>query len=191
VRIVAGRWRGRPLCVPRGRAVRPTADRVREAVFDLLGDAVEGASVLDLFAGTGALGLEALSRGAACAVLVESGRGALAALRRNVEALGASAWILPMDYRSAVRRLRAAARRFDLVFLDPPYGRGLAAAAGGEVAAAGLLAPGAVVVVEDAARAPAGDFPPGWRAVAARRYGDTLVTMFETPAGAPGAEETS
>ncbi|MCL5885190.1 MAG: 16S rRNA (guanine(966)-N(2))-methyltransferase RsmD [Deltaproteobacteria bacterium] len=189
MRIVAGEWRGRALFAPRGSAVRPTADRVREAIFDLLGDRVVGAAVLDLFAGTGALGLEALSRGAQGAVFVESAPAVFAALRRNIKTLGArGAETLPMDYRLAIRRLRAAGARFGLVFLDPPYGKGIAVAAAADVARAGLAAPGATVVVEDAARAAAGNFPAGWAVALERRYGDTRVVLLEVPAGPPAGK---
>lgn len=187
MRIVAGRWRGRTLRAPKGASVRPTLDRVREAVFDILGGRVAGRTVLDLFAGTGAMGLEALSRGAASAVLVEADPQVLAVLRRNVESLGAdAAEALLMDYRRAARLLRARSRRFDLVFLDPPYGTGLGSAAARELVRAGLVAPGAVVVAEEAARSPEDPFPAGWETAADRRYGDTRIRVFDVPAGASG-----
>lgn len=187
MRIVAGEWRGRKLAAPRGMAVRPTADRVREAIFSILGGRVAGADVLDLFAGTGALGLEALSRGAREAVFVESDPAAFAALRRNIAALGAGgAEALPLDFRRAIGRLARAGRRFDLVFLDPPYGKGLSAAAAGGLARAGLLAPGASVVVEEAARAGPGGFPRGWTVALNRQYGEARVILLEVPADSPG-----
>lgn len=188
MRIVAGRWRGRTLRAPKGASVRPTLDRVREAVFDILGGRVAGRTVLDLFAGTGAMALEALSRGASSAVLVEADPRVLEVLRRNVESLGAeAAEALPMDYRHAVRLLRARRARFDLVFLDPPYGKRLGSAAADALARAGLVAPGAVVVAEEAARFPDDPFPDGWEAAADRRYGDTRIRVFDVPAGASGA----
>ncbi|HEX9190480.1 MAG TPA: 16S rRNA (guanine(966)-N(2))-methyltransferase RsmD [Candidatus Deferrimicrobiaceae bacterium] len=182
MRIVAGRWGGRPLRAPRGLSVRPTTDRVREAVFGILGDRVDGASVLDLFAGTGAMALEALSRGASDAVLVESSPEALPALRGNVEALGASeAVCLPLDYRKAIRRLSSKGRRFSLVFLDPPYGRGLVGRSAAEIHRAGILSPGAVVVAERAARDPEESVPEGWEERTDRRYGDTRITLYDIP----------
>src|SRR3972149_3298455 len=121
VRIVSGKWRGRLLRSPRGQSVRPTADRVREAVFNILGSRTEGARVLDLFAGTGALGLEALSRGAFSAVLVESAPRTFAVMRRNVLELGANgAEPLLMDYRAALRILTRRGSRFGLRFPGPP-----------------------------------------------------------------------
>jgi len=164
--------------------VRPTLDRVREAVFDILGGGVEGRAVLDLFSGTGAMALEALSRGASSAVLVEADPRVFEVLRRNVESLGAEgAEALLLDYRRAVRVLRAQRKRFDLVFLDPPYGKGLGTAAAGELVRAGLLAPGAVVVAEEAVRFPDDPFPEGWEVAADRRYGDTRIRVFDVLAG--------
>lgn len=179
MRIIAGKWRGRPLRAPKGFTVRPTSDRVREAIFDILGDRVAGAATLDLFAGSGALGLEALSRGAPSAVFVESDPGAFGILRGNIESLGArGADPLHLDYRQALRRLRARGMRFGLVFLDPPYGKGMAAESAAGLGRAGLLESGATVVVEEAARTPDAVFPEGWEPVADRRYGDTRVVIF-------------
>lgn len=170
--------------------MRPTADRVREALFSALAGRIVGRAVLDLFAGTGALGLEALSRGAASAVFVEADPGVFAVLQRNLEALGAAEGeALLMDYRKAVGVLRERGRRFGLVFLDPPYGKGMAADAAGRLREAGLLDPGAAVVVEEAARAPGAGFPEPWVLVFDRRYGDTRVTVFEAP-GTTGGERT-
>lgn len=179
MRIVAGRWRGRPLRAPRGFAVRPTSDRVREAIFDILGAGVAGATVLDLFAGSGALGLEAISRGASRGVFVESEPAAFGCLRKNVDSLGAAeAEILLLDYRQALRRLRGRSMRFDLVFLDPPYGKGLAGASAAGLSRAGLVGSGGTVVVEESVRAPDDAFPEGWALSTDRRYGDTRVMLF-------------
>jgi len=182
VRVVAGKWGGRTLRAPRGTSVRPTTDRVREAVFAILGDDVEGSVVLDLFAGTGAMAIEALSRGATAAVLVESSPPALDALRANLAALEAeSAVCLPLDYREAVRRLSAKGRTFNLVFLDPPYGKGLVGRSAGLLSRAGIFAPGAVVVAERASRDPVETLPAEWRERVERRYGDTLITLYDIP----------
>ncbi len=181
MRIVAGKWGGRRLASPGGRAVRPTADRVREALFSILGERVAGARVLDLFAGTGALGLEALSRGAASAVFVESDPEAFAVLSRNVTTLGEEGTMrVRSDWRRAVRRFSREGARFSLVFLDPPYGKGIAAAAARAIGRGGLAEPGAAVVVEESSKEPPGNYPPEWRVAAERRYGDTLVTVFTT-----------
>lgn len=128
MRIIAGRWRGRRLKAVRGRGVRPTSDRVREAWMAAMGPSLEGARVLDLFAGSGALGLEALSRGAGEVVFVERARAALAVLRANVDLLGAhdECTVVPGDAMAYARRV--AKDSFDLALADPPYGKGLAAA---------------------------------------------------------------
>lgn len=161
--------------------MRPTSDRVRESIFGLLGEEVSGACVLDLFAGSGALGLEALSRGAERAVFVEPDPGAFTILRKNLESLGAAETgteTLRMDYRQAIRRIKARSMRFRLAFLDPPYGKGLAAESAEGIGRAGLVEDGGVVVVEEAYRAPEAVFPSGWELSADRRYGDTRVMVF-------------
>ncbi len=154
LRIVAGTWRGRTLRAPPGADTRPTADRARQTLFDMLAHAPWAPSrdvrVLDGFAGTGALGLEALSRGATHATFIENDRAALAALRANVAALGAPATIHAADI---LRPPRAPAPA-GLVLLDPPYGRNLAAAAIPALAAAGWFGPDTILVVETAADEP-------------------------------------
>jgi 16S rRNA (guanine(966)-N(2))-methyltransferase RsmD len=182
MRIVAGLAKGRKLAVPTGRAVRPTSDRVREAVFSALGEAVDGARVLDLFAGTGALGLEALSRGAAQAVFVESGRPALVALQRNIEATGCGdrSRVISGDALAALARLAREGAEFDLVFLDPPYASDLLARSLELVVSAELLASGAHVVTEHApGREP--ESIAGLQIIAAKRYGDTSITQLGAP----------
>ncbi|MBM4371893.1 MAG: RsmD family RNA methyltransferase, partial [Deltaproteobacteria bacterium] len=122
MRVIAGIYRGHPITAPAGPAVRPTADRVREALFSILGSRTEGATVLDLFCGTGALGIEALSRGAARAVFVDGSPRSLAALRRNLDRLGiAGARVLHGRVEEALPRVEREGERFGLVFLDPPY----------------------------------------------------------------------
>ena len=152
MRIVAGTWRGRRLVVPAGIDTRPTSDRARQALFDMLlhapwagRDAVGGASVLDVFAGTGALGLEALSRGAAAATFIERDRAALHALRTNIAACGAEprSIVVPGDALEP-----PAGRLCALVFLDPPYGQGLVARALERLAARGWVGPEALIVAE-------------------------------------------
>ena len=194
MRVVAGKWGGRTIHAPRGTSVRPTTDRVREAVFAMLGDDVEGSVLLDLFAGTGAMAIEALSRGAAGAVLVETSPAALSALRANLASLKADGAVcLPLDFREAVRRLSAKGKTFDLVFLDPPYGEGLVGRSAELLSRAGILAPGAVVVAERASRDPGDTLPAEWRERADRRYGDTRITLYDIhgPGGQapPGGKE--
>jgi 16S rRNA (guanine966-N2)-methyltransferase len=178
VRIIAGSFRGHSLKAPGGRGTRPTADRVREALFSILGD-VDGLVVLDLFAGSGALGLEALSRGAADATFVEEARPALQALRENVAALELAdrATVLAGEVATALRRLAGQGRRFGLVFLDPPYARAGAPETLADLVALGLLVPGAWVVVEHASRDAAPDAPPQLERRFERVYGDTTLTF--------------
>src|SRR5262245_8949602 len=123
MRIIAGRAKGRTLFAPKGKTTRPTLDRVREALFSILGEAVEGTSVLDLFAGTGALGLEALSRGAVHATFVEEDRRVAAVLQRNITSVGGDTRVLLKPLPRALANL--AGNKFHLVFLDPPYDKNL------------------------------------------------------------------
>ncbi len=159
MRIIAGRYKGRRLTAPPGIDTRPTSDRARQALFDTLmhapwaEGAVHGTAVLDVFAGTGALGLEALSRGAASAAFIESGRPALVALRANIAACGAGA-LCRVVAADALTPPRGAAS--GLVFLDPPYGQGLVPLALAALAKAGWLAPEALIVAEVGA----GEAPP-------------------------------
>jgi 16S rRNA (guanine966-N2)-methyltransferase len=174
MRVIAGRWGGRRLQAPPGDATRPTSDRVREALFSVLGDRVDGARVLDLFAGSGALGIEALSRGAAHATFVDSAPAAIRSLRANLSALGADAEVRRADARRFLGAASANGRHYDLVFLDPPYR--LAGRLGGELAAAlpAVLAPGAMVVTESDRRAP---LELELELIDERRYGDTLIRI--------------
>jgi 16S rRNA (guanine(966)-N(2))-methyltransferase RsmD len=179
VRIIGGSHRGRTLRAPHGTATRPTSDRVREALFSILGD-VQGLDVLDLFAGSGALGLEALSRGAATATFVEEARGALSALTGNVATLdaGAVTTIVPGDARQALKRIASSQRRFGLAFLDPPYADTGRSALLADLLAHDLLVPGAWVVVEHATRDGAPAAPPPLEHRFDRTYGDTTLTFY-------------
>jgi len=191
MRIVGGSHRGRRLVAPPGDSVRPTSDRAREALFNILSHgnfAVEGSPfaenpVLDAFAGTGAVGLEALSRGASAAVFIENEREALAALRRNVGALGEAerAHIVAGDATRPPRAAFACA----VAFLDPPYRSGLAAPSLVALAAAGWLAPDALVVIEVAARE---DFPPapGFSLIDQRVYGAARLVFLRRERASTG-----
>ena len=180
MRIVGGRFRGRPLTGPRTMAVRPTSDRLRETLFNVLAhayeDPVEGARVLDLFAGTGALGLEALSRGASSVLFVDDSTEGRGLVRANVDALGVAG--ITKVFRRDATRLGAVHpnQPFTLVFCDPPYGRDLATAALASAAKGGWFAPGALVVVEEAAGA-ALTLPAGLTPLEERDYGDTRVVV--------------
>ena len=171
LRIIAGRHRGRRIAVPAGLAVRPTSDRAREALFGILEHAdppLRGCRFLDLFAGSGAAALEAVSRDAASGLCVDEAGIAVETIRANVAALGEGERVGVL--RADVNRLGRAPGPFDLVFLDPPYGSGFAASALAAATAGGWLAPGVLAVVETAARdrfVP----PAGWDVEDDRRYG--------------------
>ncbi len=195
MRIIAGKHRGLRLAgIGRGDAaghLRPTSDRVRESLFNVLtggahGDPITGAHVLDLFAGTGALGLEALSRGASRATFIEKGRKGQALIRENIALArrGGDATLLPVDATRLPPCKRAPA---GLVFLDPPYGKGLGEKALASALAGGWIAPGAVIVWEENAPQQA---PPGFALLDQRRYGESWITFLEAPgAAAPQASQ--
>ena len=176
MRIVGGRLGGRTLASPRSQAIRPTADRLRESLFNILahayGDPVTVARVLDLFAGTGALGIEAVSRGAAFTLFVDNGAEARALLRNNVEALALGG--VTKVFRRDATNLGPAhpVEPFSVAFLDPPYGKGLAEKALASLRAGGWLTPGAQLVVEEA-KAAAFKAPDGFEELERRAYDDT------------------
>lgn len=182
MRIVSGNFRGRPLATPADMAIRPTSDRVREAMFNIIahgieGVTLEGARVLDLFAGTGALGIEALSRGAKFCLFVEDGAPARGLIRQNVEAFGLTG--VTKIYRRDATDLGPAANQgaHSIAFLDPPYGKGLAERALVSAARGGWLVPGALCVVEEAKDALI-DWPGGFTLIDQRSWGDTTVSFL-------------
>jgi pantetheine-phosphate adenylyltransferase len=181
MRVTGGELVGRRLQAAPGRQVRPTADRVREALFQRLGD-LDGCRVLDLFAGTGSLGIEALSRRALRCVFVERQATALGVLRANLAGLelGAKTRILASDVRVALRRLGRETERFDLVLVDPPYGSQDAQRTLESLVEAGVLALGATVVLESSRREPPLSVA-GLAVLDQRRYGDTMVTRLVAP----------
>jgi 16S rRNA (guanine966-N2)-methyltransferase len=181
MRIVAGKFRGARIEAPKGLATRPTSDRVRQALFNVLEHGAprfdfEGARVLDLFAGSGALGLEALSRDARFCLFVEDSAEARGAIRRNVEALELTG--ITKIWRRDATKLgeRGAIPSFDLIFLDPPYGRGLSDQALAGLVDGGWCADDAIVVVEERADA-AIALPAVFQEIDARSYGDTKIVM--------------
>jgi len=177
LRVVGGRLSGRRFRAPQG-GVRPTSDRVREALFGRLGN-LEGARVLDLYAGSGALGIEAISRGAVEATFVEKEARTLVVLRANLAALEIDpiASVAPGDVAAVVRRLGRAKQRFDLVLIDPPYASEEPTRAFEALVGSVVLAPGAMVVLERDRRHPSPQVE-GLSAVDERRYGDTVVARF-------------
>lgn len=182
MRIVGGRFKGHGLAAPAGQATRPTTDRVRESIFNILAHgiadfALEGARVLDLFAGTGALGLEAISRGARFCQFVDENAEARGIIRRNADALGVIGIVKIWRRDAASMGPCAPQPGFDLAFADPPYGRGLGEAALGSLVEGGWLNPGSVVMLEESAKAEIGDVP-GLTFLDRRDYGDTQVRFY-------------
>jgi 16S rRNA (guanine(966)-N(2))-methyltransferase RsmD len=185
MRIVAGTARGRALAAPKptSRHIRPTADRVRETLFNILGQWLDGQTVLDLYAGTGALGLEAVSRGASRAVLVDQDKEALSLCRQNTDHLGfgEQVEILAQPVGRAMEGLGKRGQTFDLIFADPPYAARAVQEVLEGVARAGLLAPGGTVIVEHDKREPAPESHEGFSRVDGRVFGDTMVSFFRIP----------
>jgi 16S rRNA (guanine(966)-N(2))-methyltransferase RsmD len=187
MRIIAGAAKGRQLRSLRGRALRPTADRVREALFDILGARVEGARFLDLYAGAGAVGLEALSRGAARTVFVEHHRPAARVIEGNAVLCGlaARARVLSAPVARALARLEREGAGFDLVFLDPPYGVGEAPAAMQALAGrAGLVAPDGLVICQHSRREELGEQIGPFSRMRQARFGETILDLYQRPAEA-------
>ena len=189
MRIVAGKFRGRALATPENGAIRPTSDRVREAVFNILAHGVEGLAldgcrVLDLFAGTGALGIEALSRGASFCLFVEQDVEARSLIRQNIEVFGLTGQT--RIYRRDATSLGPALprERFGLVLADPPYGKGLGERGMAAAAEGGWLEPGAVAVLEERAGI-AIRWPDGFVAIDLRTWGDTAVHFARWTPAAP------
>ena len=184
MRVVGGRLRGRVLAGPKSQAIRPTADRLRESLFNILahayGDPIDGARVLDLFAGTGALGIEALSRSAAFALFVDQSAEARALIRENVTALGLGG--VSRIFRRDATELGSAypVEPFSLVFIDPPYGRNLAAAALTSARDGGWFAPDALIAVEEAAESGFAA-PEGFSELERRTYDDTELIICRFP----------
>lgn len=182
MRIVGGELRGRPLATPRSQDIRPTTDRTREAVFNVIahrfGDRLAGARVLDLFAGTGALGLETMSRGAAFCMFIEESAEGRGLIRTNVEAFGLTG--RTKIFRRDATRLGDAGnfQPFGLVFADPPYGKGLGEQALGSARDGGWLTPRALCVVEETASAPFGPVA-GFELLDERSYGETVIRFLE------------
>ncbi|MBL9038244.1 MAG: 16S rRNA (guanine(966)-N(2))-methyltransferase RsmD, partial [Archangium sp.] len=165
--------------------IRPTADRVRETIFNVVAQSCDGLSVLDLYAGTGALGLEAVSRGAVRAVLVDSGREAQALCRQNIEALGFGAVVsvLPVSVAAALKQLAGAGQHFELVFADPPY----KVEAGAELVAsvAAVLVDEGVFVLETSKHEVVPTEVDRLKLEDERRFGETVVRIFRLTTAVP------
>jgi 16S rRNA (guanine(966)-N(2))-methyltransferase RsmD len=180
LRVIGGAFRGRKLYVPPGELVRPTADKVREALYDILGERVLGAMFLDACAGTGAVGIEALSRGAAGVTFVEQNRAIAIHLRRNIELVDSGytmSRVIVGELAEAIPMLEAENRRFDIIYLDPPYAGGGLASAIRTISAADVMSPGTMLIAEHESQSR----PPGAEGLAAVRtvvYGRTALSFF-------------
>jgi len=187
VRIVGGKFRGRPLVTPTSNAIRPTTDRTRESLFNILAhnfaDKVEGGRVLDLFAGTGALGLEALSRGARFATFVEESAEGRGLLRQNIEAFGLQGHTKILRRDACALGIVGTMEPFDLIFADPPYGKGLGEKALLSALTGGWLNPDAVLVLEEVADASL-DLDGRFVVTEERNYGDTIIRLIRLKSAA-------
>jgi 16S rRNA (guanine966-N2)-methyltransferase len=184
MRITGGRLRGRRLASIGGASIRPTSDKVREAVFSMVGQDLTGWVVLDLFAGTGSLGIEAISRGASSAVFVENARDALRVLRRNLDLCSVlesgAAVVLEWDIRAGIPwRHRVMKGPFDLVFLDPPYREPVRFGVLKDLAASPHLSGGARIVAESSKKETMPEEIGRLKMYDTRTYGDTRIALYK------------
>jgi 16S rRNA (guanine966-N2)-methyltransferase len=182
MRIISGTSKGRRLATPKSQAIRPTSDRVKELIFNILGEKVEAKIVLDLFAGTGNLGIEALSRGARKALFVEKGRQALRLIQRNLSLFGMNgrSEILPKDVSRAIGILQQRGESFDLILMDPPYEKGLIQKTLMKLHSHRIYHEDSILVIEHDRREPIPEMVEGWILTRQRRIGDTVIS-FLTP----------
>lgn len=180
VRIIGGRLKGRKLIRPNGLAIRPTADRTREAIFNILGPTVIGAKVLDLFAGTGAFGIEAISRGAHAAVFVENDDNALSIIARNLQVfkLGEKSKVFKLDVLKNLDYISLDDTKFGIIFLDPPYGKGMVSVVLNAINDSIEVAQDTVVIVEHALTEPISTGNDTFQLYDQRRYGNSLVSFL-------------
>lgn len=184
MRVIAGSAGGRRLKTVPGMSARPTSDRVREALFSILGERPSGARVLDLFAGAGTLGIESLSRGAARCVFVDTDRAACRVIRENLESLGFAGSALVLC-RKASTVLRSPDSRvmqwgpFDLVFADPPYGLGVWGQLLEDEAMSPAISRDALIVVEHSSRTESAPVPDGMELIRQSTYGDTGISFYQ------------
>lgn len=189
MRVIGGELKGRGIKAPKGRIVRPTSDKTREAIFDILQQEIKGRKVLDVFAGSGALGIEALSRGASFATFVDDAISAVSVIKDNLEKLGLSPQAnvfklkvpqkLKLLKTSKVRGKREVPERYDLVFLDPPYGKGLVTPTIEELIRLDLLAQNIIIVAEHFAKEEPGEIFDDIRLAKRKVYKTTAVSFYE------------
>jgi 16S rRNA (guanine966-N2)-methyltransferase len=184
MRIISGTSKGRRLSTPKNRSLRPTSDRVKESIFNILRREMEGKVILDLFAGTGNLGIEALSRGAERVVFVEKGRQALQLIQRNLVQFGleGQSEIIPKDANRAIGILKRRGESFDLILMDPPYEKGLIQKTLMKLNSHQIYHMDSILVIEHHRREPLPHLGDGWNLIRQRRMGDTVIS-FLTPQG--------
>jgi 16S rRNA (guanine966-N2)-methyltransferase len=182
MRIISGTSKGRKLVTPKSRSLRPTSDRVKESIFNILRLGMEGKVVLDLFAGTGNLGIEALSRGAKKAIFVERGRQAIQLIQRNLSQLGLEEWseIVPRDANRAIGILKQRGESFDVILMDPPYEKGLIQKTLMKLISHPIYNKDSILVIEHNKREPLPVNLAGWNLIRQRQIGDTVIS-FLTP----------
>jgi 16S rRNA (guanine(966)-N(2))-methyltransferase RsmD len=180
MRIISGSSKGRKLATPKSQSLRPTSDRVKESIFNILGGELEGKLVLDLFAGTGNLGIEALSRGARKTIFVEKGRQALRLIQRNIIQVGLEGRveIIPRDVNRAIGILKLRGEIFDLILMDPPYEKGLIKRTLIKLSSHPIYHLNSVLVIEHDRREPLPDILNGWNLIRERRMGDTVISFL-------------
>lgn len=192
MRIISGTSKGRKLVTPRDHSLRPTSDRVKESIFNILQDKLEGKIVLDLFAGTGNLGIEALSRGAEKTIFVEKGRQALRLIQRNLTLFGLKerSEIFSKDANRAIAILKQKGESFDLILMDPPYEKGLIQKTLTTLNSNQIFHKDSIVVIEHNRREPLPRTLDGWNLIRQRRIGETVIS-FLTPQGEPHGTEVN
>jgi 16S rRNA (guanine(966)-N(2))-methyltransferase RsmD len=193
MRIISGTSRGRRLVTPKSQAIRPTSDRIKESIFNILGGEVEGKVVLDLFAGTGNLGIEALSRGAKRVLFVEKGRQALKLIQRNLSLIGMRerSEILPKDVSRAIGILKLKGESFDLILMDPPYEKGLIQKTLSKMRSHRIYHEGTILVIEHNRREPIPERIQGWILTRQRGIGDTVISFLTPCLSAEGLDVES
>lgn len=190
MRIISGDSKGRKLATPKDLSLRPTSDRVKESIFNILRGQIEGGTVLDLFAGTGNLGIEALSRGAKEVTFVEKGKQALRLIQRNLEQFGMEerSEVLPTDANRAIEILKQRGKAFDLIFMDPPYEQGLIERTLMKLNSHPIYHKDSVLVVEHHRRERLSSAVKGWNLIRQRRIGETVISIL-TPRGGKAPTE--
>jgi 16S rRNA (guanine966-N2)-methyltransferase len=193
MRIISGVSKGRRLATPKSQVIRPTSDRVKESIFNILGGEVEGKAVLDLFAGTGNLGIEALSRGAKRVLFVEKGRQALKLIQRNLSLIGMRerSEILPKDVSRAIGVLKLRGESFDLILMDPPYEKGLIQKTLWKLHSHRIYQEDSILVIEHDRREPLPERVEGWTLIRQRGIGDTVISIFSARLSEEGVDVES